>query len=86
MLTCTCLNDKEAFLRCCKSMLEELNKPKYIVYGSRDLPEDMVSFLKDQKCEYRYVAPRILGAPENTFYMLPSKILENYCYKEDYYE
>lgn len=68
-----------------KSILEELNKPKYIVYGSHDLSEDMVSFLKDQKCAYRYVDPKILGAPENTFYVIPSEILEDYCYKmEDY--
>ena len=81
MLTCTYPNDKESFIRYCKSIIEELNKPEYIVYGSQDLPEDMVSFLKYQKCEYRYVAPRILGAPESTFYVLPSKMLDDYYYK-----
>ena len=69
-----------------KAICDELNKPKYIVYGSQHLSEDSLKVLEDQRCEYRYVAPQILGAPENTFYVLPSKILENYCYKEDYYE
>ena len=86
MLTCTCLNDKETFIRCCKSILEELNKPEYVVYGSQNLSDDTISFLKDLKCEYCYVEPKIFGEPEDCFFVIPSKILNDYCYKEDYYE
>lgn len=70
-----------------KSIIEELNKPKYIVYGSQHLSEDQINMLKENKCEYHYVEPNILGEPEDCFFVVPSKILEDYCYKmEDYYE
>ena len=64
-----------------KTILDELNKPKYVVYGSHHLSEAQINMLKENKCEYYYVDPRILGAPENTFYVLPSKMLDDYYYK-----
>ena len=64
-----------------KAILDELNKPEYIVYGSQHLSEDSINTLKENKFEYHYVAPRILGVPENAFYVLPSKMLDDYYYK-----
>ena len=69
-----------------KSICDELNKPKCIVYGSQHLSEDSLKVLEDLKCEYHYVEPIILGEPEDCFFVIPSEILEDYCYKEDYYE
>jgi hypothetical protein len=70
-----------------KAIIEKMNKPKYVVYGPYHLPEDQINMLKENKCEYHYVKQKILGEPENTFYVIPSEILDDYCYKmEDYYE
>ena len=70
-----------------KEILEKMNKPKYVVYGPYHLSEDQINMLKENKCEYHYVEQNILGEPENCFYVLPSKTLDDYYYKmEDYYE
>ena len=70
-----------------KAICDELNKPKYIVYGSQELSSGSLKVLEDLKCEYHYVEPIILGEPEDAFYVIPSEILDDYCYKmEDYYE
>ena len=64
-----------------KSILEKMNEPEYVVYGSQHLSEDMINMLKDNKCEYHYLEPKIFGWPEDCFYVLPKKILNNYYYK-----
>lgn len=64
-----------------KSILEKMNKPKYVVYGPYHLSEEQINMLKDNKCEYHYVEPKILGKPEGTLYMIPSEMLDDYCYK-----
>ena len=70
-----------------KAICDKLSKPKYIVYGSQELSSDSLKVLKDLKCEYHYVEPKIFGKPEDCFFVIPSEILEDYCYKmEDYYE
>ena len=70
-----------------KSILETINKPEYVVYGSQHLSEDQIKTLEDLSCKYEYVEPNILGEPEDCFYIVPSEILNDYCYKmEDYYE
>jgi hypothetical protein len=69
-----------------KSILETINKPEYVVYGSQHLSEDQIKTLEDLSCEYEYVEPKFLCEPEDYFYIVPSKILNDYCYKEDYYE
>ena len=70
-----------------KAICDELNKPKYIVYGSQELSSNSLKVLEDLKCEYHYIEPNILGEPEDCFFVISSEILEDYCYKmEDYYE
>lgn len=64
-----------------KSILEKMNKPKYVVYGPYHLSEDQINMLKENKCEYHYVKPKILGEPEGTAYMIPRKMLDAYYYK-----
>lgn len=41
-----------------KAICDELNKPKYIVYGSQHLSEDSLKVFEDLKCEYHYVEPK----------------------------
>lgn len=69
-----------------KAICDELNKPEYVVYGSQELSSDSLKVLEDLKCEYCYIEPKFLGEPEDMFFVIPSEILEDYCYKEDYYE
>ena len=64
-----------------KEILEKMNKPKYVVYGPYHLSEDQINMLKDNKCEYHYVEQKILGEPKDAFYVLPSEMLDDYCYK-----
>lgn len=64
-----------------KEILEKINEPEYIVCGSRNLSEDQIQMLKDNNCEYHYVEPNIFGEPEDCFYVLPRKTLDDYCYK-----
>lgn len=64
-----------------KAICDELNKPKYIVYGSQHLSEDSLKVLEDLKCEYHYVEPKIFGKPDGFFFVLPKKTLDDYCYK-----
>ena len=64
-----------------KSILEKINEPEYVVYGSHHLSEDTIQMLKDNNCEYNYVEPNILGEPEEAFYIVPKKILNDYYYK-----
>ena len=71
----------EIDLEALKSILEQLNEPEYVVYGSHHLSEDTIQMLKDNKCEYHYVTSKILCAPENTFYVISSKMLNDYYYK-----
>jgi hypothetical protein len=70
-----------------KYILEKLNEPTYVVFGSHELSEDQIKTLEDLDCKYEYVEPKFLCEPEDYFYIVPSKILNDYCYKmEDYYE
>lgn len=69
-----------------KSILEKINEPTYVVFGSQHLSEDQIKILEDLACKYEYVEPKFLCEPEDCFYIVPSKILNDYCYKEDYYE
>ena len=71
----------EIDLEALKSILEKMNEPEYIVYGSHHLSEDKIQMLKDNNCEYCYLEPNILGEPEEAFYVLPRKILNDYYYK-----
>ena len=67
-----------------KSILETINKPEYVIFGSHELSEDQIKTLEDLSCKYEYVEPKIFGEPEDCFFVVPSKILKDYCYKEDY--
>lgn len=71
----------EIDIKALKSILKKINKPEYIVIGSQHLSEDQINMLKDNNCEYHYVEPNILGEPEDAFYIVPKKILNNYYYK-----
>lgn len=64
-----------------KSILETINKPEYVVYGSQHLSEDQIKTLEDLSCKYEYVEPKIFGEPEDCFYVLPRKMLDDYYYK-----
>jgi hypothetical protein len=69
-----------------KYILEKINEPTYVIFGSHELSEDQIKTLEDLGCKYEYVEPKFLCEPEDYFYIVPSKILNDYCYKEDYYE
>ena len=71
----------EIDLEALKSILEKINEPEYVVYGSHHLSEDKINMLKENNCEYHYVEPNILGEPEEAFYIVPKKILDDYYYK-----
>jgi hypothetical protein len=70
-----------------KYILEKINEPTYVVFGSHKLSEDQIKTFEDLDCKYEYIEPKFLCEPEDYFYIVPSKILNDYCWKlEDYYE
>lgn len=71
----------EIDLEALKSILDKLNEPEYVVYCSQHLSEDTIKMLKENNCEYQYLEPIILGEPEDCFYVLSKKMLNDYCYK-----
>lgn len=76
----------EIDLSALKYIIEKINEPTYIIFGSHELSEDQIKTLEDLDCKYEYVEPKFLCEPEDMFFVIPSKILNDYYYKEDYYE
>lgn len=47
---------KEFNIDLLKRLMDEINKPRYIVFGSRELSDDILQQLKDLQCEYKRIS------------------------------